>query len=182
MKKQLFFLILMLCTLSLQAQTEHMNFAGIPLTGTIDGFQKQLTAKGFHPQALLNKQLPAGTRSFKGLFAGKDGKVVVYYDTKTKMVYAAKVYFDSMTFDRAKTELDGLKSLLGLKYGEDNIVDGTDESDQATFTVNTQLGLIYCYMMKDALMTNYPYYWSTHVEFNDRANGSAHQSNILDDY
>lgn len=183
MKKQtILILILMLCTLSLQAQTEHMNFAGIPLTGTIDQFQKKLIAKGYRTQTMLNKQLPVGTRVFKGTFAGKDGNVAVYYDNVTKIVYGAKVYFDQLTSDRAKTELDQLKSLLSLKYGEDQIADGTDESGHATFTVNTELGSIYCYMMEDASAINYPYNWSTHAEFSDLANSTKHTSEILNDF
>lgn len=52
-KKLLLLMFVSLFALVLQAQTEHMKFAGIPLTGTIDQFQKKLVAKGFR----LNKTM-----------------------------------------------------------------------------------------------------------------------------
>ena len=183
MKRQtILVLFLLFLTLSVQAQTKHMKFAGIPLAGTIEQFQKKLVAKGFHVQTMLNRQLPVGTRLFKGVFAGKTGNVAVYYDVGAKVVYGAKVYFDSLTSDRARTELDNLKSLLTIKYGEENITDGVDHEGHPTFTVKTVLGSIYCYMMQDASMSSYPYDWSTHAEFSDATNSFRHESNILNDF
>lgn len=78
--------------------------------------------------------------------------------------------------------MDSLRSILSAKYGEDNITDGTDKSYRATFTVDTGLGIIYCFIMKDEILSSYPYNWSTHVEFTDRINGLAHQSNVSDDF
>ncbi len=74
-----------------------MKFAGIPLAGTIEQFQKKLVAKGFHVQAMLNRQLPVGTRLFKGVFAGKTGNVAVYYDVGAKVVYGTKSLLFSFT-------------------------------------------------------------------------------------
>ena len=181
-RKLILLLFVSLFTLVLNAQTEHMKFAGIPLTGTIDQFQKKLVAKGFRLNKKKSKILPVGTRSFVGTFAGKQGNIAVYYDTDTKVVYGAKVYYDGMTEDRAEGELDNLRSILSAKYGEDNITDGTDNSNRQTFTVDTGLGIIYCYMMKDEILFSYPYNWSTHAEFNDKTNGAAHQSNVSDDF
>lgn len=181
-KKLLLLLVLSLFTLALPAQTEHMKFAGIPLNGTIDQFQKKLLAKGYKLNTTMNRILPVGTRSFTGTFAGKKGNIAVYYDSETKTVYGAKVYYADLTEDGAKSELDNLKSMLSLKYGEDNITDDKDKSGNATFSVNTGLGTIYCYTMKNEDLTNYPYHWTVHAEFQDFANGMNHESNVLDDF
>jgi len=37
-------------------------------------------------------------------------------------------------------------------------------------------------MMKDEILFSYLYNWSTHAEFNDNINVSAHQSNVSDDF
>lgn len=181
--RKLFLLLLMLMfSFALSAQTEHMKFAGIPLNGSIEQFQKKLVAKGFRLNAKVSKMLPVGTRSFIGTFAGKQGNIAVYYDTDTKIVYGAKVYYNGLTDDRAKEELDNLRSILSAKYGEANISDGTDKSGKTTFTVDTGLGSIYCYLMTDDTMLTYPFNWSTHAEFTDYANGMNHQANVSDDF
>lgn len=142
-KKLLLLLFMTMFSFVLSAQSEHMNFAGIPLTGTIDQFQEKLVAKRYKIDTKTSQMLPVGTRCFFGTFAGKQGNIAVYYDADTKVVYGAKVYYDGMTEDRAKEEMDNLRSILSAKYGEDNITDGTDKSYRATFTVDTGLGIIY---------------------------------------
>lgn len=181
-RKLLLLLLVSLFTLVLQAQTEHMKFAGIPLTGTIDQFQKKLVAKGFRLNSKVSKVLPVGTRSYTGTFAGKKGNIAVYYDSDSKTVYGAKVFYDNLSEDLARSEMNNLRSILSTKYGEDNISDGSDNSGRATFTVDTGLGAIYCYVREDESMLNYPYNWSAHAEFNDYANGSSHESNVMDDF
>ncbi len=79
-RKLMLLLFVSLFTLVLNAQTEHMKFAGISLTGSIEQFQKKLIAKGFRLNAKISKLLPVGTRSFIGTFAGKKGNIAVYYD------------------------------------------------------------------------------------------------------
>lgn len=182
MKKAFLLLLMSLFSLVLFAQTEHMKFAGIPLTGSIEQFQKKLIAKGFRLKAKISKLLPVGTRSFIGTFAGKKGNIAVYYDPDTKTVYGAKVFYDDLSDDMAKEEMDNLRSILSAKYGEDNITDGIDKSDRKTFTVDTGLGSIYCYMLVDESLNNYPYNWSAHAEFTDYRNGINHRSNIMDDF
>lgn len=176
----LFFVVMLAFNVS--AQTEHMKFAGVPLTGTIEQFQRKLMGKGFRLRKDLNRLIPVGTRCFSGMFAGKQGTIAVYYDSETKMVYSAKVYYDGLTESDAKDELENFKSMLSIKYGADNITDDKDEDGNATFTVNTGLGLIYCYTKKNENLAGYPYHWSAHAEFQDFANSVRHQSNVLDDF
>ena len=182
MKKAFLLLLMSLFSLVLFAQTEHMKFAGIPLTGSIEQFQKKLIAKGFRLNSKISKLLPVGTRSFIGTFAGEKGNIAVYYDPDTKTVYGAKVYYDGLTDDKAEEEMDNLRSILSAKYGEDNITDGKDKSNRDEFHVDTGLGTIYCYLMMDESMHNYPYNWSVHAEFMDYKNGRNHQSKVMDDF
>lgn len=169
-------------TLSIHSQTEHMRFAGIPLCGTIEHFQAQLERKGFVPQRLLNKQLAVGKRVFKGVFAGKKGNVVVYYDAKDKEVYGAKVFYDGYTKQMAIEELEHLEDLLAMKYGQENVEETTDNNDNSTFTVTAPLGVILCYLRWNEDLTDYPYHWSTHVEFVDSAGNAHHNFHVLDDF
>ncbi len=66
MKKTITLIFCLLTAIIVQAQTEHLNFMGIPLNGTITQFQTKLMAKGAKPDAKMNKELSAGCRMFKG--------------------------------------------------------------------------------------------------------------------
>lgn len=90
MKKLILTLIIILTgAFCVQAQ-EHLKFMGIPLTGNINSFQTKLKAKGFEVDKQINKYAPVGTRIFKGLFAGENAQIFVFYNKKHKTVYRAK--------------------------------------------------------------------------------------------
>lgn len=175
-------LIFFFLTLSLNAQTDHKRFADIPLCETIEHFQTQLESKGFVAQKLINKQLAVGSRLFKGIFAGRAGNVVAYYDTKDKEVYSAKVFYEGLTKQMAVNKQENLETLLEMKYGEENTKESTDNNNNPTFTVTTPVGIIVCYLMCNADLTDYSYHWSTHVEFVDVAGFARHNANMLDDF
>lgn len=181
MKRIAFLSFLLMFCVACVAQSNHMKFAGIPLTGTIVQFEKKLLEKGYVLRSETNKLLPAGTRAFRGVFAGEKANVAVYYDTDTKIVYSAKAYYADLTEERSKDKLEYLKSLMESKYGEDCVLEGTDDNGTAEFTVITELGNIYGYIKKDAKMNNYPYYYSTHVEYYDNENSTLHRNNVMDD-
>lgn len=182
MKKLLFILCLTLLSITMQAQTQHMKFAGIPLTGTIDQFQKKLVAKGYRLKSEVNRILSVGTRAFLGTFAGKKGNIAVYYDAKTKIVYGAKVYYDDLTEQMAKDELENMKALLKNKYGEEYSEVDKDKQGNPTFSVDTGLGSIYCYLQENESYLGFPYDWSAHAEFMDAVNLQKHNSSISDDF
>ena len=51
MKKSMMLIIVCLMSMCIQAQTEHLKFMGIPLTGSITAFQEKLKAKGIEYDA-----------------------------------------------------------------------------------------------------------------------------------
>lgn len=103
---------------------KHLEFMGIPLTGTIDAFQKKLVAKGCSVSA-ENEFAPAGWRYFEGTFAGKKAEITVWYNERSKIVYAATVRIPCSTLGMVRILFDEYKELLGKKYEENGI--STDE-------------------------------------------------------
>ena len=55
MKRILSFFVMLVLTLGVMAQTQHMKFMGIPLNGTISAFHQKLVAKGCKPDVEYNK-------------------------------------------------------------------------------------------------------------------------------
>ena len=74
MKKVL--LLLLVAIFSFAVQAKHLEFMGIPITGSITSFQSKLIAKGCSVSKDTN-QYPIGIRAFKGIFAGKDCDIIV---------------------------------------------------------------------------------------------------------
>ncbi len=179
MKKIVSILILLLCMVSMQAE-EHLKFMGIPLNGTINQFQVKLQAKGFVKNSLLNKNTPVGTRVFSGTFIGKKSIVPVYYDADTKVVYGAKVYFDGYTESEVENEIAHMKQLLLGKYDEADIREGV-KTGLSCFIIETEMGSIFVYAMKDEYELRYPYIYSVHLEYNDNKNSKKHHNQIMDD-
>ena len=182
MKKSTFLLLFSLFAMMCQAQTGHMKFLGIPLTGTITQFQSKLSAKGYVPNTKMNPHLAVGTRAFTGgTFIGKKAEVAVYYDAESKIVHGAKAYFEDYTETKAKEEIDYLKELLTQKYVDDGYITEDTKTDLPCFTIDTQLGSIFVYGMKNENMAGYPYHYTVHIEYTDYANSSKHHNNIMDD-
>ena len=117
MKKALFFFVACCFAISCYAQ-EHLSFMGIPITGTITSFQNKLIAKGC---TLLknNKILPTGVRGFKGVFAGKDCEIFVWFNNRTKIVYSMRAVTDSESdLDEVHNTFYYFKNRLSQKYLE----------------------------------------------------------------
>ncbi len=87
-----------------QAQTaSHFRFMGIPINGTITNFQSKLASKGFIYDAQASKRSDPGVRRFNGMFSGNEAKLVVFFDSKTKIVYNVKVIIDQSDKGAAKS-------------------------------------------------------------------------------
>ena len=81
MRKTITIFCLLLYAISANAKTEHLKFLGIPITGSIDAFQKKLADKGIYPDKysfpILNSE------NFKGNYAGYNARISVDYDEST---------------------------------------------------------------------------------------------------
>ncbi|MBR3445155.1 MAG: hypothetical protein IKH14_04715 [Prevotella sp.] len=183
MKKIFLFLslvVIVACPMSAQTSDDHMKFIGIPLDGTITQFQQKLLAKGYTIRKDVNAILPIGTRAFKGTFIGRKANIAVYYDETSKIVYAAKAYFDDLTENRAKEELENVKELLEQKY-PDAYISELEENHLPKISLLTFIGTIQIYIQKSESFLSYPYIYSLHIQYNDIKNSAKHEDNIMDD-
>lgn len=114
MKKILLITITFLFSVSLNAQNEgeHMKFKGIPIDGTLEGFTKEMTQKGFTYQGTED-----GMAVFEGEFAATKGCTVVAV-TKSNAVHKVAVAFpDCDTWSCLSNKYESLKDMLTQKYG-----------------------------------------------------------------
>ena len=118
MIKLKYFLTIICIFASLSLSAKHLEFMGIPISGTINSFQAKLQAKGCS-LASNNKDLPTGIRGFTGVFAGKDCDIIVWYNHKTKIVYQVRAVVDcGSSLDNAHNTFLYYKNLLNQKYKE----------------------------------------------------------------
>ena len=132
MKKIISVLCAICLCMAVSAQ-QHMKFMGIPLDGTIDNFALKLKAKGITYDAAESKSADAGTRIFNGKFMGEKAKFVVFYNSKSKIVFSSAVELNYPTVESAHTPFVNLNDQLQQKYpdatckeytGPDGDVDG----------------------------------------------------------
>ncbi|MDO4190439.1 MAG: hypothetical protein Q4D14_01960 [Bacteroidales bacterium] len=95
MKKVVFLLAALLLTLSVGAvQEPHVKFMGIPMNGVATTFEKKIIAKGLVADTDYNSQKTITAHRFYGQFMGHDATVFIYFNSKNKKVYQAKVVFE----------------------------------------------------------------------------------------
>lgn len=118
MKKLLFTLIAVCIAVCSMAQTqEHLSFKGIPITGTMTSFCKQLKAKGFTQIDRDNN-----ITLFTGDFTGKTATVGVVAGDDGKNVFGVAVLFDpSGEWNSLVNTYDYYKELYTRKYGTPEI-------------------------------------------------------------
>ena len=80
MKRFLSLFVMLVMTLGVMAQTQHMKFMGIPLNGTISAFHQKLVAKGCKHDVEVSKVAGVGSRAFTGTFFGEKSGIYVYYN------------------------------------------------------------------------------------------------------
>lgn len=114
MKKLLLFIALVL---AIGAHAAHLEFMGIPINGSISYFQEKLIAKGCTLDK-YNKELPTGIRGFKGVFAGKDCNIIVWFNHRTKQVYQVRAIVECSSLEIAHSTFDYYKDLLNQKYSD----------------------------------------------------------------
>ena len=101
-------------SMCIQAQTEHLKFMGIPLTGSITAFQEKLKAKGIEYDAEGSRQIKVGCRCFKGSFSGEKANFYVYYNEKTKIVYRAKAVITCLSKEKGEGQMIVNKTVILL--------------------------------------------------------------------
>lgn len=190
MKKALYFVTACCFAVSCFAQ-EHLSFMGIPITGTITSFQNKLIAKGCKLSKIDN-QLPTGIRGFKGVFAGKDCNIYVWYNHRSKVVYSVRAVTDSNeSIEQAHNTFYYFKNLLIQKY--DGIALTSDMLDVVKETEYEFELLILQQPIKDDARTighisvhiiDYDGLQATHsvaVTYTDYDNSSKNEQNTIDD-
>ena len=177
MKHILVFMIMILVTANLYAQTEHVRFIGIPLDGTIQQYQEELTAKGYSHDQETSAFLPKGVRAFRGPYAGHDALLIIFHDETTNVVYQAKAVItcqDEETCEAVFNEINGqlqeeygtLLSTKSIQYGHESY-GYTILSDQRVV-----IGDIGLFVTKDE---NSPNGFLVQVQCTDTANMRIHE-------
>ena len=115
MKKIISLLFALCVCLSLSAQ-DHMKFMGIPLNGTIDNFTLKLKAKGVIYDAAKSKALSPGSKFYNGLFMGEKATFVVFFNTKSKVVFGVMVDLSYSSTELAYTPFKNIAEQLLKKY------------------------------------------------------------------
>lgn len=176
---------------SFSINAKHLEFMGIPITGTITAFQSKLQSKGC-TIAKGNNLLPYGIRGFKGVFAGKDCDIYVWYNHRTKQVYQVRAITDCGTLsDVAHNTFYYYKNLLNQKYegmalNSDMLEDSTKteyEFDmvviQPPIEVGAQaLGTIEVHIIE---YDSYPTTYGVAITYEDFEGASQNEQNTLND-
>lgn len=116
MKKVLSVIIVCCFAISCFAQ-EHLSFKGIPITGSMTEFCKNLSQKGFSKLGSNNN-----VTIFKGDFTGRNSTVLVGATEDGKNVYTVVVLFDaSGDWNVLTNTYDYYKDIYTRKYGNTSI-------------------------------------------------------------
>jgi len=186
MKKTLLLLIACFAVLTMQAQTGHLKFMGIPLDGPIERFHQKMLVKGcrVNREDEFRGLLPPGSRSYTGTFVGKRANIIVFYNESDKIVYGAKAYFDRLTEAASEEEYNRVKTLLQTKYPDVETVEEA-EGELKYLTLMPSNGTIMVYQKKSRNYADASSPYSLHIEYtdetNDKTNEKSPKGNALDD-
>ena len=183
-------LIAIFSVICMSVHAKHLEFMGIPISGTITSFQTKLQAKGC-TISKTNNQYPSGIRVFNGVFAGKDCKILVWYNHRTKQVYKVRAISDCVSSEVAHDTFNYYKDLLNKKYEgkaiNSDIFENTsnDEYDfsmavmQPPIEVGSKvLGFIGVFIID---YDNYPRTYGVAITYEDFEGTSKNEQNTLDD-
>ena len=178
MKRIFSFFVMLVLTLGVMAQTQHMKFMGIPLDGTISAFHQKLVAKGCKHNVEVSNVVGAGSRVFVGTFFGEEASIHVYYNAKTKVVYRAKACIERSSEDNIIRKYNEVKSALEEKYPDAYMVKSEDYGyDSLTFY--TGQGSIGLYVAKYDNV--YSTVYSLHIDYFDKVNFKKNENSKMND-
>lgn len=191
--KKIILSIVLVC-FCIVAHAAHLKFMGIPITGTITAFQSKLQTKGCKISK-DNILLPSGIRKFKGVFAGKDCEILVWYNHRTKYVYRVRAIVDcGESTETAHNTFDFYKDLLKKKYeGVALTSDMLEDSKckeyefdmaviQPPIEVGAQaLGVIDVHIIEYDGYNEYPKTYGVAITYEDFEESSKNDKNTLND-
>lgn len=195
------FCLLLIVAAFAQNTNEHLKFMGIPIAGTLSQFQAKLIAKGCKVNKQASAYSPNGQRVLNGTFAGKKANIIIFYDTKSKLVYRAKAILNGISEDMAEQEYNSFKNLLYQKYGDKHTYLHTkDYKESITFLVtkpgvgddidfenlenisDVAYGTIDVFILKDTEdWMRDPYNYNLHIDYNDVLSNIKHNEGALND-
>lgn len=178
MKRIFSFFVMLVLTLGVMAQTQHMKFMGIPLNGTISAFHQKLVAKGCKHDVEVSNAVGAGSRIFTGTFFGEKADIHIYYNAKTKVVYRAKACIERSSEDDIFRKYNEVKSALEEKYPNAYISKGEYEGNESVHFY-TDLGNIDLYVTKydNVYLTQY----FLHIDYYDDVNYKKNENSKMND-
>lgn len=184
--------LLFLMALTAQGQ-QHMKFMGIPLTGSIDAFQKKLAAKGIAYDKRGSARAPLGVRAFTGYFMGKKCSFRVFYD-KNRTVFLARVIYENFNEHVVDNFYAEAKSLLSEKYSDQPTRDYEENGYEAygvlvtydTFTGDEESGLVLGTIELTKRKIDSDYSWEddlyeVFIDYTDAENYQKDSQNKMDD-
>lgn len=184
MKRIAILLALLITSICMFAQNEHVKFMGIPLNGTIQQFHRKLVAKGCQLDAKFSSMISGGARAFNGSFADNHANIYVYYDESTKIVYRAKAVINCNGEYIRDIKFKDIKNLLDTKYGSSFSKKETHYGyDFYTYFVFSEtsermIGSVDFYVSENPYRDHE---YSLHVDYYDNVNKQKHAQNRLDD-
>ena len=178
MKRFLSLFVMLVLTLGVMAQTQHMKFMGIPLNGTISAFHQKLVAKGCKHDVEVSNAVGAGGRAFTGTFFGEKASIYVYYNAKTKVVYRAKACIDRSSEDDIVRKYNEVKSALEEKYPNAYMVKG-EHNGYEVMHFYTDQGEIDLYVSKHDNV--YPTQYTLHIDYFDEVNDKKNENSKMND-
>lgn len=131
MRKVLLLLSALFIMNTVNAQTEHLKFMGIPLCGNYKQFESNLKMKGVkYDKAATKEANVKGCRFYNGEFSGENAEIIVYYDKETNSVYRAKALISNYSTEIIN-KLEDFKSRLLNKYISAELTEGEQDGYKA---------------------------------------------------
>lgn len=100
---------------TVQKRIRHITYKGIPVTGTVDVFEKDLLDDGFKPKSYGNNGV---ITSYSGNFAGYDVTTYLLYTPISSTVYGVETFFpERYNWEDVEKDFKLFKKHLGEIYG-----------------------------------------------------------------
>ena len=147
---------------------EHVKFLGIPLDGTIQQFQNELTDMGCSDGKVF-LQLE-GMKAFKGSYAGHDALLMAFYDKTIDVVYQAKAVISCQGVDNCESVFNEINEHIQFEH------------DSYGYTIlspqRVVMGVVGLFVTKEE---HSPNGYSVQVQYTDTANLRVHERQQSDD-